>query len=232
LLGFPAFTDFGAETRKNADAYANRLAAILTELRGAYRALLGDIWEQLAEATGVWGEPTQVKAGLSAQAAALQGRVLEPRLNAFVAALARPLDENAWVENVAMVVADGQAPRVWADELAARFTLLIADLGGAFRRVQALLYERLADSDDAYRSRRITLTMPDGREKSQVLVLSERDRAEVGRYLNPVLEQLAQVFGSQAAACQTVLAHLATADDEVSGMEAPAVHGVREAYYD
>lgn len=56
--------------------------------------------------------------------------MLEPRLNAFVGALAQTLDGDAWAENVAMMVADGQAPRNWTDELVGRFALLIADLGG------------------------------------------------------------------------------------------------------
>ena len=154
---------------------------------------------------------------------------MERRLNAFVAALAQPLDGDAWIENVAMVVAEGQAPRTWTDELAARFALLIADLGGAFRRVQALLYDRLAVSDDAYRSRRLTLTKPDGQETSQVLVLSERDRAEVNKHLDPLLEQLAEIFGSRAAACQTLLAHLATDDEIISRADAPTEPAAKEA---
>ena len=83
--------------------------------------------------------------------------------------------------------------------------------------MQALLYDRLAVSDDAYRSRRLTLTRLDGQETSQVLALSERDRAEVTEHLDPLLEQLAEIFGSRAAACQTLLAHLAT-EDEISAV--------------
>jgi hypothetical protein len=216
LLECPVFEATDRASTTDTHTFADALADVLAELRAAYHSLLDDIWGQVAEATAVWGTPAEIRARLTAQATALEGRVLEPRLNAFVGALARPLEGDAWIENVAMVVADGQAPRTWTDELAARFVLLISDLGGAFRRVQALLYERLATSSEAYRSRRLTLTMPDGQERSQVLVLSDHDRAEVSKYLNPVLEQLTRVFGSQAAACQTLLAHLATVDDEAS----------------
>lgn len=229
LLGCPAFAANGSVTRKDADFFAAALADVLNQLRTAYRHLLDEVWEQVAEATAIRGGQAEVAARLAAQAAALQDRVLEPRLKAFAGALARPLDQDAWIENVAMVVADGRAPRTWTDEFAARFGLLIADLGGAFRRVQALLYDRLAVSDDAYRSRRLTLTRPDGFETSQVLVLSERDRAEVSKHLDPVLEQLAQVFGSHAAACQTLLAHLATEEDAVSGADARAERAAKEA---
>jgi hypothetical protein len=229
LLGCPAFAANGSVTRKDADSFAVALADVLDQLRAAYGRLLDEVWEQLAEATAVSGGLTDIATRLAAQATALQDRVLEPRLKAFVGALARPLDGDAWIENVAMVVADGQTPRTWTDELAARFGLLIADLGGAFRRVQALLYDRLAVSDDAYRSRRLTLTRPDGLETSHVVALSERDRAEVSKHLNPVLEQLAHVFGSRAAARQTLLAHLATDEDVVSDADAPVERAAKEA---
>jgi hypothetical protein len=229
LLECPIFVATGRVARKDAYTFARRLGGVLAELRAAYRSLLDETWSQLAEATGVWGEPPEVKSRLAAQATALQGRVLEPRLGAFVGALVRPLDDDAWIENLALVVADGQAPRAWTDELAARFALLIADIGGAFRRVQALLYDRLAVSDDSYRSRRLTLTKPDGQEASQVVALSERDRHEVSKYLDPLLEQLTSVFGSHAAARQTLLAHLATADDNVIGLDATDDQTAREA---
>jgi hypothetical protein len=229
LLGCPAFGATDCAVTREAESFAAALTDVLDELRTAYRGLLDRIWRQLADATKVWGEPAQVKNLLAARATALEGRILEPRLTAFAGALARPLDEDAWIENVAMVVADGQAPRTWTDELAARFALVVSDRGGAFRRVQALLYGRVPVSDEAYRSRRLTLTTPDGRETSQVLVLSERDRAEVSKHLDPVLEKLALIFGSHAAACQTLLAHLAIEEDVISNTDAPAERSAKEA---
>jgi hypothetical protein len=225
ILDCPLFSATGTTARKDAHAFAARLTEVFGDLRAAYGRLIDQVWRQLAEATGVWGERAEIRARLAAQATALHDRVLEPRLNAFVGALGRSLDDDdVWAENVAMVVADGQAPRTWTDELAARFALQIADLGGAFRRVQALLYDRLAVSDDAYRSRRLTLTRPDGEETSQVLVLSERERTLVSTHLGPLLEELSEIFGSRAAARQTLLAHLATDDEAVD--DAGAIESV------
>jgi hypothetical protein len=216
LLGRSAIPAAGRVAEKEARAFADSLAVILAELRAAYPKLIEDVRHQVAQATGVWGASAEVRSKLAAQATALEGRVLEPRLRAFVAALARPLKDEAWVENVAMVVADGQAPRTWTDEGASRFALLVAELGGTFRRVQALLYERLAESDDGYRSRRLTLTWPDGQETSQVLVVSEHERAEVSRQIEPLLEKLAGIYGSRATACRTLLAHLATEEEAIA----------------
>ena len=83
LLGCAAFPSGARAARKDADAFARELARVITELRGAYRSLLAEIWQHLAEATAVWGEPDQVRTLLTAQATSLQGRVLEPRLSAF-----------------------------------------------------------------------------------------------------------------------------------------------------
>jgi hypothetical protein len=229
LLRCRAFSANASVTRKDADAFAAALADVLDQLRAAYRHLLDEVWDLLAEATAVRGGQAEVAARLAAQAIALQDRVLEPRLKAFVGAIVRPLNGDAWIENVAMVVADGQAPRTWTDELAARFGLLIAELGGAFRRVQALLYDRLAVSDDAYRSRRLTLTRPDGFETSHVLVLAEHDRAVVSEQLDPMLDVLARIYGSRAAARQTVMAHLATDEDVISSADAPVDRLAKEA---
>ena len=118
-----------------------------------------------------------------------------------------------------MVVADGQAPRAWNDGMAERFALLVTDLGGSFRRLQALLYERLAASDEGYLSRRLTVTSPDGGERSQVLMISDRDREIVGKHLDPVIEDLMQILGSRAAVCQTLLAHLVTEEAEAPGTD-------------
>lgn len=229
LLGCPAFAAAGSVAKTDADRFAAALADALGQLRAAYGRLLDEVWARLAEATATRGGHREAAARLAAQAAALQDQVLEPRLKAFAGALARPLDGDAWIENVAMVVAGGQSPRTWTDDLAARFSLLIAELGGAFRRVQALLYDRLAASEEPYRSRRLTLTRPDGSETAHVLALSERDRAEVSKHLNPALERLTEIFGSRTAARHALLAHLATDDDVAGGAGAPAERAVKEA---
>ncbi len=229
LLGCPQFPAMGNVRERDAESFAARLMDVVLELRAAYNALLNEIRGKLAEATAVGGGADQIRRLLAGQAVALEGRVLEPRLRAFVTALARPLDDHDWLANTAMVVADGQAPRLWTDDLAARFPLLVADLGGAFRRTQALLYDRLALSNDGYRSRRLTLTKPDGRETSQVLVLSDHDRALVDEHIGPILDQLATVFGSRSAACQTLLANLATLDDDFDDLTEAAEPSAKEA---
>ncbi|MDV7353467.1 hypothetical protein R4282_10660 [Rhodococcus oxybenzonivorans] len=218
VLRMRPFQVSGRIKKTEAEAYANRLADIIVELRGAYDSLLDDIKTQLAAATSTNGTLSEIRHLLTGQATNLDGRVLEPQLRAFVGALARPLEDRAWLENVAMVVAEGHAPRVWTDDIAARFPLKIAELGGAMRRTQALLYERLAATaePDSFATSRMTLTRPDGTETIALLSITEREKESIDTHFEPLLDQLSAVWGSRATACRMLMARLAVEDADVS----------------
>jgi hypothetical protein len=173
--------------------------------------LLDEVQERLAQATASGGGLAELKEQLAAQAKSLEGRVLEPRLRAFVGALTRSADDRAWLENVAMVIAEGQAPRVWTDEVAGHFPLKVAEIGGAMRRTLALLFERLASSsDETFVVSRMTLTRPDGSESVELLAITEQQRETVDEHLAPVLERLVELAGSRPAARRMLMARLVT----------------------
>lgn len=214
------FADFGGRRRvgrSEAAEYATRLAEAFIELREVYPRLLADIQQRLAQATSTGGSLPELRAQLAAQAAGLEGRVLEPRLRAFVGALTRSTDDQAWIENVAMVVAEGQAPRVWTDEIAGHFPLKIAEVGGALRRTLALLYERLAaGSDERFTVSRMTLTRPDGSESVELLAITEQQRETLDEHFELIFARLAELWGSRSAARRMLLARLATDLDDPS----------------
>jgi hypothetical protein len=211
LLGTDAFVGRSRSRKSDVTSFAERLAEAFVELRDAYPALLDEVQERLAEATASGGGLAEMKHQLTAQATSLEGRVLEPRLRSFVGALTRSADDQAWLENVAMVIAEGQAPRVWTDEVAGHFPLKVAELGGAMRRTLALLFDRLASgSDDAFAINRMTLTRPDGSESVELLAITEQQRLAVDRHLKPVLERLVEEAGSRPAALRLLMARLAT----------------------
>jgi hypothetical protein len=230
-LGFPSFGGSGPANGAEAEAYATRLVEIFLELRGSYPALLDDIGRRLARATSIGGELSAVKEQLAAQAKSLEGRVLEPRLRSFVAALTRSADDQTWLENVAMVIADGQAPRVWNDDIAGHFPLKVAELGGALRRTLALLYERLASgSDEGFEVSRMTVTRPDGSESVELLAITEQERATVDEYLSPSLDRLVQQVGSWPAARRMLMARLIADFEKNESVEiAPDLMSGRES---
>jgi len=210
LFGLEHFGGRRRVSRSEVGNYAMRLAEAFIELREVYPRLLADIQQRLAQATSTGGALSELRAQLAAQAAGLEGRVLEPRLRAFVGALTRSTDDQAWIENVAMVVTEGQAPRVWTDEIAGHFPLKIAEVGGALRRTLALLYDRLAaGSDDGFAVSRMTLTRPDGSESVELLAITEQQRETIDEHFEPIFDRLAELWGSRSAARRMLLAKLA-----------------------
>ncbi|OBK22397.1 hypothetical protein [Mycobacterium asiaticum] len=224
IFGFGSFSG-GRGGPKAAAEFADRLAGTIGELRECYPVLLTSVHRQLAEATSTSGDLGDVRRALEADATRLQGHVLEPRLKALVGALLRPLDDQAWLENVAMVVSDGQAPRVWTDDVAGRFALRIAELGGALRRTSALLHERLAStSRQSYVTRRMTLTRPDGTESIELLSLTETERTMVDQYFLPLIDEVAAGGISRATACRMLMARLAEEYESTGSAQTHAVY--------
>lgn len=211
IFGLDPFGGRGRVDQASVDAFASGLADVIRELRGCYPVLLASIQQQLARATSAAGDLIELRKALVADATRLEGHVLEPRLKAFVGALLRPLDDEPWLENVAMVVSEGQAPRVWTDDIAARFPLRVSELGGALRRTSALLHERLADSVRlGYTTTRMTLTRPDGTESMELLTLTEPERAAIDPYFEHLLGKLMADGLSRGAACRMLMARLAS----------------------
>ncbi|WP_285184539.1 hypothetical protein [Rhodococcus sp. MEB041] len=214
---FDVELDVGTATQNHvaAQKYADHLADVILELRAIYSRLLDEVEEHLALATATNGSLTEVRHRLTGQATNLDGRVLEPKLRAFIGALARPLDDQRWLENVAMVVSEGHAPRVWTDDIAFRFPLAVAEVGGSMRRTQALLYERIASTGelDGYATSRLTITKADGSETTEIVSITARESSAVDEFLDPLLEQLTQLWGSRTTACRMLMARLVVGDD-------------------
>ena len=205
---------FGATERGNrerAGTFARSLAQALRDLADCYPRLLQELQNDVSRQTGTPASTTsELRAKLSGQAINLEGRILEPRLNAFVAALVREhLEDEAWVENVAMVVAEGVPPRAWSDENYNRFVRNLDELGGQLRRTQALLYENLSWDGEGFETRRITITAPDGDEMSDVVALRLSEVKELRESMEPVIAEIATQYGSRQNALRTLMALLA-----------------------
>jgi hypothetical protein len=211
-----------------AQQLAKSVALAIRELRDRYAALLEEVLSELTEHTGSPRELEDARQALSGRVADLVGKVVDPRLKAFLVALGRTeLDGHEWLENVAMVVADGVPPRNWTDEKAVRYRLNMAELGGALRRVQALLYEHLASGGDEFEAYRVTVTRTDGHEQSQVVWIGEREREKVTGVLEDALAQATARLGSVSAARDLLMALLA--DERFSTEGGDAVTPSKEA---
>ena len=84
----------------------------------------------------------------------------------------------------------------------------IYEMGGALKRLQALLYDRLSKDETPFEAIRITLTHPDGSEEVDVVSITEQEKIQVSGVMNEVTEQLKSIFGSSSAGKSALLAWL------------------------
>jgi hypothetical protein len=146
---------------------------------------------------------------LQGQATNLEGRVLDRSLHSFVVAIQRDeLSNQEWLENLAMVTLDGSPARSWNDEDINLFSVKIYEVGGALKRLQALLYDRLSKSETPFEAIRITLTHPDGSEVVDVVSITEQEKVQISNVMGSATEQLESMFGSSSAGKSALLAWL------------------------
>jgi len=194
---------------------AKKLAVALSEsfrdLKSAYPNLLEKIKKCTAEATATSSDIATMRKQLVGQAANLEDRVLDRSLHAFVNAIQRSeLSNQEWLENLAMVTLNGSPARSWSDAEIDEFKLRIFEIGGALKRLQALLYDRLSRDETPFEAVRITLTHPDGSEEVDVLSISEQEKLQISKLMSGTLASMESVFGSSAAAKSALMAWLAS----------------------
>ena len=203
-----------------ASSLALSIAEFFRELKSSYSCLLEVIRKSIAEATSTNVELVSMRKQLQGQATNLEGRVLGKSLHSFVAAIQRDeLSNQEWLENLAMVTLDGTPARSWNDEDINLFTVKIHEMGGALKRLQALLYDRLSKNETPFEAIRITLTHPDGSEVVDVVSITEQEKIQISKVMGSVTEQIESMFGSSSAGKSALLAWL-TSEETVSGKSA------------
>ena len=89
ILDLPPFATDSDGDLELAMRFASGVSSVVLELRAAYPALLADVEKRIADATATNGSGDELRKRLHAQAATIEGRVLEPRLKSFVGATSR-----------------------------------------------------------------------------------------------------------------------------------------------
>jgi hypothetical protein len=217
LLGFNPIEAGGNTGGKNESGSAKALFEIFKELRDCYPGLLVKVAQIIAEATATSADIPKMRLKLTGQANNLEGRVLEKSLNSFVVAILREsLSDLEWLENIAMVIAEGIPTKTWNDENLERFRGKSLEVGGSMRRLQALLYDRLSTDGAGFDAARVTVTFPDGNESVRIVGISENERLYISNELGEVLSDLEGKFGSASAAKSALLAWLTSESVEPS----------------
>jgi hypothetical protein len=107
-----------------------------------------------------------------------------------------------------MVTLDGSPARSWNDEDINLFAVKIYEMGGALKRLQALLYDRLSKNETSFQAIRVTLTHPDGSEEVDVVSITEQEKNQISGVMGVASEQLQSMFGSTSAGKSALLAWL------------------------
>ncbi|HMT25110.1 MAG TPA: hypothetical protein PKD07_12305 [Microthrixaceae bacterium] len=211
LFDLPALPATGRSSVKDPTTYGRRLGQAvekaMAELRAVHAGLLTEVEQQLAQATR--SNVEDLRQDLSARAARVEGKVLDPHLRALLSAISDDQkDREGWLEYVAMVVS-GPPASSWDDDERLRFLGAVKELGGKLRRIEAIHIDDLATDGEPFEATRHTLTRSDGTEWARVVASDERVRARLGDRLDNLLETLADELGDPETAFETVLARLA-----------------------
>ena len=209
VLGFNPISADGDLQGKNEKEVAKALFKSFKELRDAYPGLMEKVAGLIAEATATPSDISKMRLKLAGQANNLEGRVLEKSLNSFVMAILRDsLPDPEWLENLAMVIAEGAPTKTWNDESLERFKGKAQEIGGSIRRLQALLYDRLSSDSEGFDAARVTVTFPNGNETVRIVGISEKERSYIATEIDPVISEFENRFGSLSAAKSALLAWL------------------------
>jgi energy-coupling factor transporter ATP-binding protein EcfA2 len=202
-------------TKPAAKKLAQELSDSFRELKSAYPNLLNRLKKYIAEATATSTELELMRKQLEGQAANLEGRVLDKSLQTFVVAIQRKeLSNQEWLENLAMVTLDGSPARSWGDDEINSFALRIYQIGGALKRLQSLLYDRLSRDETPFEAIRITLTHPDGSEDVNILSITQHEKQQISEAMAKVIGNIESMFGSNSAAKSALMAWLASAPED------------------
>ncbi len=216
--GIEPISDSLPSSSADSTIYVERVIAAVEELTSAYPRMLGEAATAIAAAFVVPATFPDLRADLRARARPLEGRVIDPQVRSFLLhAIDTQLDDEQWLEAMLFSVS-GAAPASWRDDDSTRFAVRLAELAGAFRRIEALHYDTVKAERAGFDARRITVTAPTGREISSVFWVDHAVVEQVRAAAELALEKLDSILGP--GALPALLAVLASkADTEQSGDE-------------
>ncbi|MDP3025920.1 MAG: hypothetical protein Q8O10_10370 [candidate division Zixibacteria bacterium] len=166
--------------------FRQKLYKVLQEIQSAYSDLLMHCRELLHSAFALGSDLERLRGNLKVRTHYIKDRVLDPCLKSFVLAAANEeIDDTKWLEALLMVVAD-KPPRFWTDDDVLSFEARLSELVRRFTNLEALQDELSRAKLDGFDVRRVTLTLPDGKEMREVIwtELDQKDK------INEIAEQI------------------------------------------
>lgn len=182
------------------------IAKAMREVSGRFAALLEEMQEAIGQVMNVMSG--SVREDVAPRAKRLKNQILDPKLRAFALALAdQELEADTdWVQRVGLSVL-GRAPSEWIDADVQRFHVALNELAPAFRRLEALHFNRQSDGQAGFKAVRVGITTSDGADHQQVISIPDEQVPALQSFVERMLKEASQAFGEAGA--QMVLAQWA-----------------------
>lgn len=201
LVDLPAACGFEGRSWNNPSpekvaAFSSVLQSSLEELRGAVDRQLLEIRDLLAGAFDRPADMPSLRSAVSTRAELLDGKVLDPKLQAFIFTAADDsADDASWLGRIGLALV-GKAVELWHDEDRTRFRSLLTETVAAFHRVEAIHFDAKARSfEGPFVARRLTFTTPEGDETSRVVYYEDTVADALGSLVADVLAQAEELVG-------------------------------------
>jgi hypothetical protein len=201
----------GEDGLKTPDELAARLRTALQEIRTAYPKLIDRLRNAICAAFDVEAKGPAARSNVADRAAQLAAAVTEPALKAFALRLAdTALDERAWVESVANLLAR-KSPERWVDNDETEFHHQLEIAAGRFKRTEMTLIGTTRKLSG--HACRISITKSDGNEVGDLVDWNGIDESRIG----PVETQIQQILSKHgrhglAAAMRAIWTELNTVE--------------------
>lgn len=201
LLDLPAACGFSgagwkSPSTQKINAFSVALQRSLEELQGAVNAQLGEIRDLLAGAFDRPADLSSLRKAVSARAELLDGKVLDPKLQAFIFNAADDsADDAGWLGRIGLTLI-GKSVELWHDEDRTRFGPLLVETVAAFHRVEALHFDARANAfEGPFTARRLTFTTPEGDETSRVVYYDDNAADALNSLVDEVLAEAERRVG-------------------------------------
>lgn len=227
-FNLPPLDPGASYTPRQLATLTDQIGAAVTEIQNAYPALLDEIRGRISDVCGVPRE--RLRANLAERGTLLVGKVIQPRMRAFLSAITSETgdDDDSWTEYVAMSVSE-LPPQAWTDDDRIGFFSALREIGGTFRRLEALNHDQLATQQDGFDAMRVTVTLPDGAESARVVWVDEHQRLAIATEVDALIARVATRLGSDGLAEDTVLALLASRQTQTANADATTADAAKKS---
>lgn len=182
------------------------IAKALSELDDCFVAMLDEMGLAIGKMLNVMSG--SVRNDVAPRASRLKDQILDPKLRAFALALSDQelVADSDWLQRVGLSVL-GRAPSEWIDADVTRFHMMLSELAPAFRRLEALHFNRQRDGQKGFKSVRVGITTSDGADSQRIISIPDEHALTLQAFVDRILEEAHRAFGKDGE--QLVLAQWA-----------------------